>query len=339
MIYEIGWFNFKGRLYPRICQDKGGPCPLIAVCNVLILRRILVIPQNMRSILFEQIVKELRRILNEKIRRLSFNSSEKTALYLQQHQDLLELLPTLEEGLDVNVKFDGPEYFEYTKNSSLFDMFDIPCYHCWRADKQHQHYTLLKGLSYNEMVDCLTTELKDDATEEEKSELHIKQEAYRTWLQETQHQITAKGVEELHGKLRVGVFGILFRNNHFSTIYRSPQTQQIYSLVTDIGVVALDPAILWNTIDNLQGDDAFLDMNFRTLTQRRRQQENENQSRKDAQLARAIVEREIQDQRLAQILQKEENERNRQQMIQDDRQLKRGRDLRNEQKPTCCIVS
>lgn len=37
-IYEVKWISFNGRDTPIILQNKNGPCPLIAICNVLILR-------------------------------------------------------------------------------------------------------------------------------------------------------------------------------------------------------------------------------------------------------------------------------------------------------------
>lgn len=343
-VYEVDWFQFNNRMYPRILQDAGGPCPLIAVCNVLIMRGILNIPNQTRQLSFESIVKALKRILNDRIRRLSFKTADTTAILIQQNDDVQSLLPKLEEGLDVNVRFSGSEFFEFTKELSLFDTFDIPCYHCWRCDKQHRDFEIIEKLSYNEMVDILTTDpemfLKEKG-EEAQLKLIQKQEALRDWLEETKHQITASGVAELHEKLRPNVFAILFRNNHFSTIFRT-NTGDIYSMVTDVGIVLTDPNIIWNTVTNLEGDDQFLDTRFRSLTQRRRIAENRRQENSDAELARQIIRQEMEDERIAARMHQQEMNRQKEiKRMYQGAKLEQGRDLRNNSSKTepCCIIS
>jgi len=345
-VYEVDWFDFNGRRYPRILQDAGGPCPLIAVCNVLIMRRVLQIPPRTQTVSFEYIVKALTKILNDRIRRLSFQTADTVAALIQQNDDVQTLLPNVEEGLVVNAKFSGSEFFEFTRELSLFDTFDIPCYHCWRCDKQHRDFEIIEKLSYNEMVDILTMDTEQvakDQNEEAQLKLIQQQEALRDWLTETQTQITAAGVAELHEKLQPGAFAILFRNNHFSTIHRTNEGN-IYSMVTDVGIVLTDPNIIWNTVTDLEGDDKFLDTRFRSLTQRRRIAEHQHQEMRDAQLARALVQQEMQDERIAAQIHQAELDRQRkvQRMYRGDQSLQQGKELRKTQsssEATCCIIS
>lgn len=46
-IYHIKWVWFKGRQVPVITQNENGPCPLLAIMNVLLLqKRITLVPQT-----------------------------------------------------------------------------------------------------------------------------------------------------------------------------------------------------------------------------------------------------------------------------------------------------
>ena len=49
------------------------------------------------------------------------------------------VLPKLQTGIDVNVKFSGSvKDFEYTNESIIFDLFNIALYHGWLVDPQQE---------------------------------------------------------------------------------------------------------------------------------------------------------------------------------------------------------
>ena len=50
--------------------------------------------------------------------------------------EAVDLLPKLQTGLDVNVKFSSVSDFEYTKECIVFDLFNIALYHGWLVDPQ-----------------------------------------------------------------------------------------------------------------------------------------------------------------------------------------------------------
>ena len=54
-----------------------------------------------------------------------------------------DILPKLQTGLDVNVKFSSVSDFEYTKECIVFDLFNIALYHGWLVDPQVNNYTYL----------------------------------------------------------------------------------------------------------------------------------------------------------------------------------------------------
>ncbi len=51
---------------------------------------------------------------------------------------------------------------------------------------------------------------------------------------------------------------VLFRNNHFSVVYK--RENRLFGLVTDVGFRGSN--IMWESIDQLDGDTAYLDANF-----------------------------------------------------------------------------
>ena len=56
--------------------------------------------------------------------------------YEQNMNDAMAVLPKLQTGLDVNVKFTGVKDFEYTPECIIFDLLRIPLYHGWLVDPQ-----------------------------------------------------------------------------------------------------------------------------------------------------------------------------------------------------------
>lgn len=71
--------------------------------------------------------------------------------------DFLDLLPTLNRGLDVNVRFDFCVSFEFTRQLSVFDVFPhVRLVHGWLVDPQDANLTVaLSPLSYNQLADEL----------------------------------------------------------------------------------------------------------------------------------------------------------------------------------------
>ena len=36
-LYQLKWVEWKGGFYPIVTQNENGPCPLLTLCNILIL--------------------------------------------------------------------------------------------------------------------------------------------------------------------------------------------------------------------------------------------------------------------------------------------------------------
>jgi hypothetical protein len=97
-------------------QNENGPCPLLSVCNVLLLRGKFNIAPDKIAISYEDLVQTLANIVVDNTR-ASFNEHR-----LKSIDDLSSLLPSLYRGLDVNVIFRDIRSFEFTPALSGYYM-------------------------------------------------------------------------------------------------------------------------------------------------------------------------------------------------------------------------
>ncbi|GLT90949.1 hypothetical protein SLE2022_088640 [Rubroshorea leprosula] len=148
--------QFFGRTTPIILQNDNGPCPLLAICNVLLLRNNLNLSPDISEISREKLLS----LVAERLIDSNSNVNNKEAGYLENQQqniaDAMDLLPRLTTGIDVNIKFRRIGDFEFTPECAIFDLLDIPLYHGWIVDPQdHETSIAIGSKSYN----ALTAEL------------------------------------------------------------------------------------------------------------------------------------------------------------------------------------
>jgi hypothetical protein len=74
------------------------------------------------------------------------------------------------------------------------------------------------------------------------------------WFDATCSQLTPYGIAQLASQLKEHQLAVLFRNNHFSTLFKYEEA--IYALVTDQGYVH-EPDIVWERLDSVAGDTSF----------------------------------------------------------------------------------
>lgn len=78
-------------------------------------------------------------------------------------------------------------------------------------------------------------------------------------------QLSEFGLDFLKTKLVPGSVSILFRNDHFSTLYKHPQSHKLYTLVTDAGY-ASHAEIVWECLVDVSGSNAeFFSGDFRPV--------------------------------------------------------------------------
>ncbi|KAJ1967817.1 hypothetical protein IWQ62_001618 [Dispira parvispora] len=292
-----------------ITQNENGPCPLIAICNVLLLRGEINLPAEKPTVTFDHLVQ----LLADKIVRESDISTNRTG---QEDADptsspddrvatMLNLLSRLAHGLDVNIRFYSIQGFEPTAELSLFVALGVPLVHGWLPDPQSE-FELWDCLvtrygSYNSAVECVVRKNESldqksaeigasgaevesqlstksqDLTRAEVAEITQKVSAspvlhdrnnketvtsntdldsvihdgfmIEQFLQSTATQLTYHGLITLSTELPDHQLCVLFRNNHFSTLYKRSDGE-LYLLVTDSGLVN-NKHVVWESLRDI----------------------------------------------------------------------------------------
>uniref|UniRef100_A0A2P2M4Y4 MINDY deubiquitinase domain-containing protein n=1 Tax=Rhizophora mucronata TaxID=61149 RepID=A0A2P2M4Y4_RHIMU len=155
-VHKTKTIQFLGRTTPIVLQNDNGPCPLLAICNVLLLRNNLNLSPDMSEVSQEKLLS----LVAERLIDSNSNVNNKDAGYVENQQqniaDAIDSLPRLATGVDVNIKFRRIDDFEFTSECAIFDLLDIPLYHGWIVDPQdYDTANAIGSKSYN----ALTAEL------------------------------------------------------------------------------------------------------------------------------------------------------------------------------------
>ncbi|XP_065713828.1 ubiquitin carboxyl-terminal hydrolase MINDY-1 isoform X2 [Patagioenas fasciata] len=253
--YCVKWIEWKGERTPVITQSANGPCPLLALMNVLLLRWKVKLPPQKEVITAEELMAHLGDcILSTPPPR---EPAEGLQLNFQQNiNDSMTVLPKLSTGLDVNVRFTGVSDFEYTPECIVFDLLSVPLYHGWLLDPQSPELVRAVGkLSYNQLVEKIIT-----CKQASDSGLLSEGLVAEQFLEATASQLTEHGLCELAAAVPEGELSVFFRNNHFSTMTK--HKGHLYLLVTDQGFLRED-GVVWETLQSVDGDSCFCDTEFR----------------------------------------------------------------------------
>ncbi|NWS91941.1 MINY1 hydrolase, partial [Toxostoma redivivum] len=281
--YCVKWITWKGERTPVVTQSENGPCPLLAIINILLLQwkaslggsgglspipggRILgwsphpcsgcpqvKLPPQKEVVTAEELMAHLGNCILATQPR---DTSEGLQLNFQQNiSDTMTVLPKLSTGLDVNVRFTGVSDFEYTPECIVFDLLNIPLYHGWLVDPQIPEQVQAVGkLSYNQLVEKIIT-----CKQASDSSLVSEGLVAEQFLEATASQLTFHGLCELTARAREGELGVFFRNNHFSTITK--HKGHLYLLVTDQGFLH-EEGVVWESLHSVDGDSCFCDTEF-----------------------------------------------------------------------------
>ncbi|KAM9312693.1 ubiquitin carboxyl-terminal hydrolase MINDY-2 [Gastrophryne carolinensis] len=252
-VHHIKWIRWREQSTPIVTQNENGPCPLLAIMNVLLLAWKVKLPPMMEIITAEQLMEYLGDyILDAKPKEIS---EAQRLNYEQNMSDAMAILHKLQTGLDVNVKFTGVSVFEYTPECIVFDLLDIPLYHGWLVDPEMPEVVKAVGnCSYNQVVEKIIL-----CKQSENGELVSEGYVAEQFLHGTATQLTYHGLSELTSTLQEGELCVFFRNNHFSTMTKYKGL--LYLLVTDQGFLT-EENIVWESLHNVDGDGNFCDSEF-----------------------------------------------------------------------------
>lgn len=143
MLHHIKQIEFKDKKVGIVTQNENGPCPLVAILNVLLLRWEIELPPPSEIVSAAKLMEYIGHVMLESVPKDI--SGEVRLNYEQNMHDAMAVLPKLQTGLDVNVKFTGVREFEYTPECIIFDLLRIPLYHGWLVDPQDKEVAKVVG--------------------------------------------------------------------------------------------------------------------------------------------------------------------------------------------------
>jgi len=251
--YDVKWIDWNNQKTAIIMQNQNGPCPLISLMNVLLLSNRVEIPSGKNNVTSEFVLAKLGDSLLDK--NLDYLSQDEQINFEHSISDAMSIFPKLQTGIDVNIKFTTVDSFEYTQDLNIFDVFRIPLYHGWLPDPQDQNlFELINDVSYNQLVERIIS------SQDHLNPVKIQEGLLcKEFLENTASQLTEFGVISIHEKMLNHQLAILFRNNHFSVIYK--HKMELFTLVTDKGYLRKSN-IVWETLSSVSGDTYFTDSKF-----------------------------------------------------------------------------
>ena len=298
-IKHIRWLDAKSpeiRTTPILVQNANGPCPLLALVNALTLST----PPTLNTALVETLrVREqvsLGLLLDAVFDELMSGRRGDAAQELPDVSDLYSFLITLHTGMNVNPRFipvtkevpslvDGldaptslhdhrrPGGFEETKEMSLYSTFAVPLIHGWLPPMLHPIFHALKrsAVTYEDAQNLLFREEELEDKVQQAGLNHDEQQllediaTIKYFLSSSATQLTGYGLDTITEALAPGSIAILFRNDHFGTLYRNPRTGQLLHLVTDMGYAGHEE-VVWESLVDVSGEGSeFYSGDFRPV--------------------------------------------------------------------------
>mmetsp|Transcript_4420 Transcript_4420/g.12388 ORF Transcript_4420/g.12388 Transcript_4420/m.12388 type:complete len:378 (+) Transcript_4420:142-1275(+) len=265
-LYHLKKITFHGAEVPIILQNENGPCPLIAISNILLLTKKIYVHPDYSMVTFEQLISLIGDYLMSMDRKNI--AVDLRANYEHNVADALATMPKMAVGLDVNVRFSEVHKFEFTSECLVFDVLDIRLVHGWIIDPQEDAAKIILhgDLSYNQLVDRLIefhsalAGVQDETAKPADKERILREGALiESFLNTSASQLTYMGLLKLHHDLRNGDFCVFFRNNHFSTLLK--QDDELYLLATDLGYLR-EPNLVWEKLSEIDGDSIFVNSKF-----------------------------------------------------------------------------
>ena len=72
-VYHVKWVKFKGQDVGIVTQNENGPCPLLAIMNVLLLQQRVQFPASLQMVTSQQLLDYLANTIFEHSPKVSFN--------------------------------------------------------------------------------------------------------------------------------------------------------------------------------------------------------------------------------------------------------------------------
>ncbi|EAQ86792.1 hypothetical protein CHGG_08045 [Chaetomium globosum CBS 148.51] len=168
-----------------------------------------------------------------------------------------------------------PGTFEHTREMVLYSTFSIPLIHGWLPAKDDAVCEALsrQAASYEDTQNLLFPEEELDqklcdpnqGLTPEEQQLYQDILTIKSFLSTSATQLTKAGLNIIKTAMKPGSMAILFRNDHFSTLYRHPQSLELFTLVTDAGYAG-HAEVVWESLVDINGESAeFFSGDFRLV--------------------------------------------------------------------------
>ncbi|KAB8342802.1 hypothetical protein FH972_022400 [Carpinus fangiana] len=276
-VYQIRNIKWKDptsskelRESPILIQNANGPCPLLALVNGLVLSTP---PGEVTALIDTLKAREnvsLGLLLDAVFDELMSDRRGSSAVELPDVDKLYSFLLALHTGMNVNPRFvsrddDVAGGFEDTKEMQLYSTFELPLLHGWLPSTSDPAYTAFarSAPSYEDAQNLLFREEELERALES-SQLNAEDEAAFMDLAAIKHflhrwptQLTEHGLSKLHESIKSCQVAILFRNDHFSTLYKEPSSGRLMALVTDAGY-APHAEVVWESLLDTTGSGSEL---------------------------------------------------------------------------------
>jgi hypothetical protein len=291
-IKHINWKDQSNnscmRRSPILMQNANGPCPLLALVNALVLST----PPDLGTALVETLQTReqvsLGLLLDAVFDELMSGRRGDSAHELPDVSELYSFLLALHTGMNVNPRFITPVHaprgsldghspdlnqthpmhraqskagaFEETKEMRLYSTFSIPLIHGWVPQQNTSAYAAFERCAQSfedaQNIQSLEFELEDKLRADglsEQEQLTLQDiQTIKSFLANWPTQLTDFGLQTMSRTLKSGQIAILFRNDHFSTVYKEPTFGGLMTLVTDAGYGSHDE-IVWESLVDVNG--------------------------------------------------------------------------------------
>ncbi|KEF58143.1 uncharacterized protein A1O9_06067 [Exophiala aquamarina CBS 119918] len=289
-VKHFNWFDHSSRRLrasSMLTQNRNGPCPLLALVNALILgagdESQPALDEALRS--REQVTLGL--IIETLMDELLSRGLESVGDMLPDVDELNAFLLRLRTGMNANPRFVPPtipapnlmdddgsmlnipqqqraQYksgtFEATTDMKLYGAFTVPLIHGWLPEpgsdaakafaRSAQTYEDAQALQFGE--EELEYKLSNFSLSPEEQNLLQDITSIKNFFKTYPTQLSPTGLEAVQDSIPSGSFAIMFRNDHFSTIYKHPENGQLFTLITDAGYADRDE-IIWESLVDING--------------------------------------------------------------------------------------
>eukprot|EP01006_Ploeotia_vitrea_P014819 TRINITY_DN4060_c0_g1_i1.p1 TRINITY_DN4060_c0_g1~~TRINITY_DN4060_c0_g1_i1.p1 ORF type:complete len:573 (+),score=95.64 TRINITY_DN4060_c0_g1_i1:71-1789(+) len=130
-----------------IMQNTNGPCPLVAIANALLLEGRITLANDTTMVTVQELCNKISQYLQ--------THPPTDPQQLAQYQDYMaisaDLLLNLQQGMDINPRFDSNDGFEASLPNSIMGILGIPMYHAWLVDPDFEGCEVIKKYNYDEL--------------------------------------------------------------------------------------------------------------------------------------------------------------------------------------------